>query len=61
MIKAKSFRHLLSMFSFKNSWSPTSHRKKTWLVDNYFVIVESDLVRAWSLEPLSIPEVEEPM
>ena len=28
MIKAKSFRHLLSMFSFKNSWSPTAFSQK---------------------------------
>jgi len=68
MIKAKSFRHLLSMFSFQNSWSPTLrhyHRKKTWLVDNYFVIVESDQF-FWSCSgleklPFSIPEVTEPM
>lgn len=28
MIKAKCFRHLLSMFSFQNSWSPTAFSQK---------------------------------
>ncbi|KAK9082373.1 hypothetical protein Syun_031976 [Stephania yunnanensis] len=65
LIQAKCFRHLLSMFSFQKIPGVLrhSHRNKTWLVNNYFVIVvkaisSSDL--AVHGRCLSIPVVEEP-